>query len=117
MGTTIESNRDFDISSAPSIWHRVNPMIAIKGYKKMVSIEPIMDFDLEKLVEYIRRIGPEFVSIGADSKGHGLPEPSADKVKALITELKAITEVKLKSNLTRLGIAIDEQAVDFLGMA
>jgi len=120
LGTTIESNRDYDISEAPTIWHRVNPMIAIEGHRKMVSIEPVLDFDPEQLVEYIKRIGPEFVSIGADSKGHRLPEPSAEKVRSLIDELDVFTEVKLKSNLARLGIDLDEfekQAVDFDSVA
>ena len=40
---------------------------------------------------------------GADSKGHNLPEPSAEKVQRLIAGLGAI-EVKLKSNLRRLEI-------------
>lgn len=103
LGTTIESNRDYDISNAPSIWHRVNPMIAIEGYKKMVSMEPIMDFDLEQLVDYIRRIGPSFVSIGADSKGHNLPEPTCMKVEELIGALRGFTAVRRKKNLRRLG--------------
>ena len=50
----------------------------------------------------IKGIKPEFVSIGADSKGHNLPEPSWDKVQSLIKELKKFTEVKVKDNLMRL---------------
>jgi len=116
FGTTIESNRDYGITLAPKSWHRAYEMSLVVG-RKTVSVEPIMDFDLGTLVGYIKSIGPEFVSIGADSKGHSLPEPTAEKVKSLIMELKAITEVRLKSNLARLGIAIDEQAVDFFGVA
>ncbi|MBE9572966.1 MAG: hypothetical protein IMF11_20265 [Proteobacteria bacterium] len=43
-----------------------------------------------------------FVSIGADSRGHKLPEPPADKILTLIEELKRFTEVKIKPNLNRL---------------
>ena len=103
LGTTIGSNRDFrGISKAPTPWERMMAMTYIEGYPKMVSIEPIMDFDLVMLVDWIKVIKPEFVSIGADSKGHHLPEPSADKVIRLIEELKKFTEVKIKDNLNRI---------------
>lgn len=47
-------------------------------------------------------INPKFVSIGADSKKHNLPEPSKEKIEALIRELSLFTEVKIKDNLRRL---------------
>ena len=68
----------------------------------MVSIEPIMDFDLKPFISMIRDINPSFVSIGADSKGHNLPEPSSNDVKQLIKALKQFTEVKVKDNLNRI---------------
>ena len=70
--------------------------------RTMISIEPIMEFELAILVPWIKEIRPEFVSIGADSKGHNLPEPTPDKVNALIEELSKFTEVKIKDNLKRL---------------
>lgn len=73
-----------------------------KSIPIFISIEPIMDFDLDILVDWIRQLNPEFVSIGADSKGHGLVEPSRDKVLKLVEELKRFTEVKMKLNLQRL---------------
>jgi len=43
------------------------------------------------------------VNIGADSKGHGLPEPSPDKVHALIEKLTGYgIEIREKHNLERL---------------
>lgn len=66
----------------------------------MLSIEPIMDFDLDVFVSNLSRVHWEFVSIGADSKNHHLPEPTPEKVRALITELEKFTEVKIKDNLT-----------------
>jgi len=103
LGTTIESNRcccDFT-PNAPCTSQRYLSMKKI-ALPKMVSIEPIMDFDLDVMVRWIAEIKPEFVSIGADSRGHKLPEPLPDKVKALIEALKEFTEVKIKSNLNRL---------------
>jgi len=102
FGTTIESNRDYDISKSPSPRERAKAMSMLEGIRTMVSIEPIMDFDLTDFVDMIKHINPNFVSIGADSKGHNLPEPSWEKVQQLITELKKFTEVKVKNNLERL---------------
>ncbi len=102
LGTTIETNRDFyNYANAPLRIQRAVEMHRLV-YDKMVSIEPIMDFDLKEFVDMIKNIAPEFVSIGADSKGYNLPEPSWDKVQQLITELKKFTEVKVKDNLMRL---------------
>ena len=103
LGTTLESNRPYWYTSlAPLAWRRAEAMSMIEGYRKMVSIEPVMDFDLPLLVGWIKAIAPEFVSIGADSKGHKLPEPRALKLLTLIEALEQFTEVKQKSNLKRL---------------
>jgi len=103
LGTTLETNRFYDgISKAPVVGHRVAWMKELE-LPKMISVEPIMDFDLEYFVDWIRQIAPEFVSIGADSKGHKLPEPPPDKLQHLVNELQKFTTVKLKDNLKRLG--------------
>lgn len=101
LGTTIETNRVYGLSKAPAPEARMTAMLALP-MPKMVSIEPIMDFDLDILAGWIREIKPVFVSIGADSKGHNLPEPPSWKIEALIEELGKFTEVKVKDNLKRL---------------
>ena len=102
LGCTIESNRVYlDISKAPEPLSRKS-MMAQFHLPKMISIEPVMDFDLIDMVRWIKEIKPEFVSIGADSGNNHLPEPSPDKVKSLIASLQEITEVKVKDNLSRL---------------
>ena len=98
FGTTIESNRDYKLSkvSIPDRFH-------ISFFpRRMITLEPLMDFDLDMFVALIRGVNPEWVNIGADSKGHNLPEPSWEKVQELIKELKKFTEIKIKSNLNRL---------------
>uniref|UniRef100_A0A6H1ZTB9 DUF5131 family protein n=1 Tax=viral metagenome TaxID=1070528 RepID=A0A6H1ZTB9_9ZZZZ len=104
FGTTIETNRQYDqMGRAPLIVYRVKYMGLLGVTRKtMVTLEPIMDFDIKELVSMIEHIRPTWVNIGADSKGHGLPEPSADKILALIDELKKFTEIKQKKNLSRL---------------
>jgi DNA repair photolyase len=67
-----------------------------------ITIEPIMDFDLDVLVPFLIKINPSQVNIGADSKNHNLPEPSKERVLSLIYELEKFTKVVKKSNLNRL---------------
>uniref|UniRef100_A0A6M3LJ98 DUF5131 family protein n=1 Tax=viral metagenome TaxID=1070528 RepID=A0A6M3LJ98_9ZZZZ len=103
LGCTIETNRVYPaISKAPNGLRRKMAM-EVLTLPKMISIEPIIDFDLPDMVRWIEDIAPDFVSIGADSGNNHLPEPSPSKVRELITELQAITEVKIKDNLTRLA--------------
>lgn len=102
LGITIETNRSTEaISKAPNPIDRAKDM-ALLPFEKMISVEPILDFDLDIFVGLIERIQPTFVSIGADSKGHKLPEPSPDKVLGLMERLTKFTEVRIKSNLRRI---------------
>ena len=104
LGTTMETNRQEilnKISNAPLINERSDAM-TIKGFRKMITIEPIIDFDVMPFVSEIERTNPEFVNIGADSKNHNLIEPSPFKIQNLIKELEKFTKVILKDNLNRL---------------
>jgi len=103
LGTTIETNRNYE-TKAPQPKERYMAMKNIKEFEKMVSIEPIMDFDFNIMVGMIYFIRPKFVSIGADSKGHNLPEPPKERLIKLIEELTRFTKVKVKDNLKRLLI-------------
>jgi hypothetical protein len=76
--------------------------LAQKGFETMVTIEPVIDFDLEKMVKLIRIAQPAQVNIGADSGHNNLPEPSGEKVADLITELEKFTTVVKKKNLRRI---------------
>ncbi len=102
--TTIETNRQ-DIldkySKAPELGNRHYGMIRC-NHKSMVTIEPIMDFDIIGLRQLIYDIKPFQVNIGEDSGHNKLPEPPAEKVLALIAELEKFTKVNQKDNLKRL---------------
>ena len=104
LGTTIETNYDFKwISKAPLSSDRKICIETLNDLTDiMISIEPVIDFDLKIMIRWMKDINPKFISMGADSKNHGLPEPSSDKIKKLITELNKFTEVKIKNNLNRL---------------
>lgn len=102
--TTIETNRFYpDIMNAsPKPELRALAMSKLTMVDRYVTIEPIMDFDLPELVDMIKLCSPVQVNIGADSGGHNLPEPSKDKILALIDELSIFTKVVQKTNLSRL---------------
>jgi len=106
LGCTLETNREISssISLAPIPVARATAMRALSGVRKLfVTIEPIMDFDVPILADWLQEIRPAFVNIGADSKHHNLPEPSRDKVLALIDVLGFFgIEIRNKHNLSRL---------------
>ena len=108
FGITIESNRDKLVSKyseAPPTFERymcASDMTREDGADVFISIEPLMDFDVKEFFDWIREIEPNFVSIGADSKGHKLPEPSKEKIEQLIDKItESGIEIKVKSNLKR----------------
>jgi protein gp37 len=117
LGTTIETNRHYSdvMGKAPTPAARAEAMERMSNdcmgpVKTFVTIEPILDFDLDELMRWIvgtrpgiDGINPEFVNIGADSKGHGLPEPSGDKIRALLAALREHNiPIREKHNLQRL---------------
>ena len=102
LGTTIESDILYpDVSNAPSQAERVLAMSNLRGFQTMVSVEPVMDFNLDAFIQIIRGIRPKFVSIGADSKRRNLKEPDREKLVTFMNALNQFTEVRAKENLKR----------------
>lgn len=104
---TLESNIEYpEFHNAPDMEERVAVMTELSGkaeYKTMVTIEPILDFDLGDFFLDLQAINPDYINIGADSKWHKLPEPSMSKVLSLISVLgEADLNVLEKKNLKRL---------------
>jgi len=114
FGTTIETNHRIPQSQAPPPIERYRAMQSLKQrglgcffktFGLFITIEPIMAFDLPPLMNWIKEISPAFVNIGADSKGCGLPEPTALEVRQLIDSLStAGIVIRKKMNLGRFGI-------------
>lgn len=102
--TTIESNRWFPeiMGNSPYPEDRAKWMSEIDCVDKYVTIEPVLDFDLDEMVKLIKRCNPIQVNIGADSGGNKLPEPSQEKVQSLIASLSGFTNISRKKNLNRL---------------
>ncbi len=94
FGATIETDLDelyigYGISRAPLPSERIAYMKALRCLRKMVSIEPIIDFSSPRsFAEKIAEIEPEFVYIGYDNYDNRLPEPTLDKTLELIDNLR-----------------------------
>ena len=105
FGTTLETNRDITklYSKAPLTSERYRIMEYLNVTNKFVSIEPVMDFDLDIFSQWILNINPKIVEIGCDGYHNNLPEPSSDKIKALIKNMEVSgIEVICKDGLSRL---------------
>lgn len=103
LGVTVETNRYCPeiMGQSPPPQERLT--VCRKMCVDFITIEPIMAFDLKAFVSLIRDCNPRWVNIGADSKGHHLPEPTAAEVAALVARLDALgIEVREKRNLGRL---------------
>jgi hypothetical protein len=90
--TTLETNRDdyFRISGAPPASIRYQAFKDLDYPKKIVTVEPIMDFDLDVFVDWIVNLKPLAVFIGYNShpKQVRLIEPHMEKTLDLIVALK-----------------------------
>ena len=87
--------------NAPQIEERVEAMeeIARQGRTTMITAEPLMQFDLETMLEHIRRCQPKVVNIGRNTRRNiELPEPTKEEVQQLISGLQEFTKVHVKEN-------------------
>ena len=90
LGTTLETNKDElceGISKAPKPSQRYKDFLEVNHPLKMVTIEPVIDFDLNVMIDWIGNINPCMVWLGYDSGKNKLPEPKLEKVKSLHWEL------------------------------
>jgi len=93
--TTLETNRDagYDkISKAPLPTIRFRDFYELDYPRKVLTIEPVLDFDLEEFVEMVLKLHRqgtlEYVWFGFDSKNCGLPEPSIEKAQRFVDILQ-----------------------------
>jgi protein gp37 len=94
LGATIETNRDYPVSKAPATVERYGFMKKLPFKNRIISIEPIMDFDLETFVNWVKEINPVMVHVGYDNYNNNLSEPSVSKTYQLIDQLRVFTRVK-----------------------
>ena len=104
LGATIETNRDdiymqYEISNAPPPGNRIEAMKKLRWSKKFISIEPILDFDLDTFVKEINEIAPIMVYVGYDNYNYKLPEPPLNKTLKLIKRLSEGPIVVIKKTI------------------
>ena len=101
--TTIETNRFYSdvMCNSPRVELRAQAMakLAELGIPTYVTCEPLLDFDLPELTSLVKMCHPLQVNIGRNSRRDvPLPEPEAEKVKALIKVVGTFTKVEVKKN-------------------
>jgi len=92
LGVTIETNNDEivqidKVSTAPLPSERYDYMKNLDWDRKLVSIEPILDFDLKTFKRWIEDINPFLVYVGYDNYNHKLREPLLESTLKLISEI------------------------------
>ena len=111
LGTTMETN---DVINYPQ--YSKAPLPSWRDFDnipeeidKMITIEPIMDFEESTFYLWIKNKKPKFVNIGADTNPtRDFKEPSEKKIRQLIKDLSEFTKVNLKDNLKRLYASTGE---------
>jgi len=104
LGTTIETNRDHlykGIAKAPPPSQRYIDFLSIEHPLKMVTIEPVIDFDTDVMLKWVKDINPCMIWLGYDSGNNHLPEPALEKVKNLHWELSRAGFVIILKNVNR----------------
>ena len=103
LGTTLETNRDYGLSKAPAPLVRYLEFSQIRHIRKFVSIEPIMDFDLDDFSFMLGNLHPDIIEVGADNYHNHLTEPPWSKIQALLENLRRVCpRVEEKQGLERL---------------
>lgn len=95
LGATIETNRTYRVTKAPTPRERYEAFKNLDWKRKVIVIEPVLDFDPE-FIDWIREISPESVYLGYDNYNNRLEEPQLNKTEMLVEELCQITDVTVK---------------------
>ena len=90
--TTLETNKDSGyekVSKAPVPSIRYEQFLDLDYEHKILTVEPIMDFDFEEFYDMIVYLNPELVWLGVNSRNRQvkLPEPSKEKFYELYHSL------------------------------
>lgn len=103
LGITLETDVIYErfyceLSEAPYPFVRYRDFSRIKHPRKMVTVEPVMEFG-DELQGWIKKLNPCMVWIGYDSKNNKLPEPPIEKVRELHWQLSKMGIVVMLKRL------------------
>lgn len=103
LSTTIETNRIYSEEIrgwTPIPQHRMEAMLVLARqrpeYPIHIAIEPVMEFDLDVMLRWMKMLQPIKVAVGYDSLSNNLPEPPKEKTFKLISELEKFAKVERK---------------------
>ena len=92
--TTIETNRDSgysEVSNAPLPSQRFQDFLQLAWPRKAMVMEPILQFDLNVILQWATALKPEAIFIGLESKGKcTLPNPSPSQAQNLHRDLQIL---------------------------
>lgn len=105
--TTIETNRYYPeiMRNSPIVSERATGMEIVRSIiskRTYVTCEPLLQFDLNEMVELIKICNPMQCNVGFDSGNNYLPEPTKEETLSLISELQKFTKVNIKNNAYRI---------------
>jgi DNA repair photolyase len=81
LGTTIETNRR-TLGAAEPTYKRYKCLRTMRqeGFKTFLSMEPLADFDLETIKEWVFQLQPEAIELGLENYTHYLTPPPEKKI-------------------------------------
>ena len=102
LGVTIETDKDEvieidKVSNAPPPSKRYEAMRYLNWDKKLLSIEPILDFNTETFARWVKDINPLIIYIGYDNYYYKLREPTLKQTNDLLSNLPETSLVIRKS--------------------
>lgn len=101
--TTLETNRNKGyeaISKAPRPFDRYQQFKRLDYSRKVVTVEPVLDFDVRVFASWMKVIEPEYVWLGYNSRPRSvdLPEPTREKLQAFVQAMReANIDVRFKT--------------------
>lgn len=107
LGTTIETTESTPWSLAPPTSERYGLLQKMKsmGFKTFLSLEPLSDFDFNKMIKWIVAIDPEAVEVGLENYSNHTTKPNDRKIRELIYNLDVLEiPYVLKENVTHLEV-------------
>jgi len=102
IGTTIETDGFTPWSDAPPTDQRIDALNLAKilGFSTFISMEPLSDFNLGRIVTWLLRVDPEAVELGLENYTHFTMPPPTEKILSLIEQLESLEiPYVLKDNL------------------
>jgi len=103
VATTIETNDESYSSNAMSMRGRAEWLGRFTKNKKLLTMEPIVKFNLKEFLKLILMANPNLIAIGANTSNVKHPEPTRQELEELINAINGLgIQLFIKDNLKRI---------------